>query len=283
VTEDRPPRAEPSRRAGEGDVLRGVAEIAPQPPTEADAEGPPDRDGAVRAVAGAAQVPRRAPRPDARHAAGLVLAPRPRAAPGRPLPAVPRAPEGGREGVGGGDPGGVNRWRAHAPGRRAGPGDGLPGVALGRRAAFSPARRHLPEGQGGRPDPLRRPHDRGRDRRRGPAGGPRHGPGSSEAEPFRPAFLEGLPGAASDALAHVPGGRRAMAAAALPPPSLPASGPGARQVWSPAAGRPAPAPPARALGPHGRERARRAGPRRVPGPAPRQAARSRPAGATRRR
>ena len=121
MTEERLPLAELLQKAGDGDFLRAVAEAVLQLLMETDVEGligagrherSPERlnyrngfrDRTLDTVNGAA-----VHRPAA--------AAYPEAAPGLVLSAVPRAPEDEREGLGGGDPRGLDRRRVHAPGR----------------------------------------------------------------------------------------------------------------------------------------------------------------------
>src|SRR3712207_548423 len=113
MTEGRLPLAELLAKAGEGDVLRSVAEAVLQLLMEADVEG----------LIGAARHERTAERLNWRNgfrdraldtrlgALQLVggRASNPEAAAGLLLPALPRAQEGRREGAGGGDPGGLDR------------------------------------------------------------------------------------------------------------------------------------------------------------------------------
>ena len=127
VHEDRLPLAELLQKAGEGDFLRAVAEAVLQLLMEADVEG----------LIGAGRHERSPERLNWRNGyrdraldtrLGALAAARPEAPPGQLLPAVPRAPEGEREGAGGGDPGGLDRRGLDPAGRRAGAGDGPGGI-----------------------------------------------------------------------------------------------------------------------------------------------------------
>lgn len=151
----------------------------------------PDRRLAARALGRPAQLPQRLSRPGPGHPPRPPAAAHPQAAPGQLLPAVPRAPQDDREGLGGGHSGSLDRRGLDPARRRPGPGDGplghlevaglqavqghrracqrLPRSAAGGRVALSLARRHLPQAARGRPHRLGGGDNRCRGQHRRPA------------------------------------------------------------------------------------------------------------------
>src|SRR3712207_1791304 len=122
MTEDRLALAELLAKSGDG-VDRSALDPAQRRRGGAAAadggrRGGPDRRRAARAHRRAAELAQRLPRPRLRHAARHAAVADPEAAAGQLLPALPGAEEDLREGVGGGDPRGLDRRRLDAAGGR---------------------------------------------------------------------------------------------------------------------------------------------------------------------
>ena len=188
MTEPTLPLIELLQKQDDGDFLRAVAEAVLQLLMEHDVEGVVGA-GPLRARRRPPDLAQRLSRPRAEDAARRAEPAGAEAAAGLVLPGLPGAAPDVGEGAGRSDPGGVDRRRLDAPGRRPGAGHGadrhlqehgveavqghrragagVPRPADRRRLALPLARRHLPQGAPGREDRLRRRHNRhgGRHRR----------------------------------------------------------------------------------------------------------------------